>query len=202
MLFTMARNETTSMVIDDIIRFGAMAATVGAMMLAPNILIALEKPLDKLFSHLDTKDKQLAKERELKRVIRYMKDRGYLAGEYEHGLQLTEKARKRLICRQTEHMSAKPVARWDKTWRIIVYDIPNTRAAARQAICRKLRQYGCFHLQRSVLITPFPCFEDVTCMAAQCDVEKYVTYFETGFLANDRVLIKRFAKKYPETAFS
>lgn len=55
MLFTMARNETTSMVIDDIIRFGAMAATVGAMMLAPNILIALEKPLDKLFNHLDTK---------------------------------------------------------------------------------------------------------------------------------------------------
>lgn len=43
------------MVIDDIIRFGAMAATVGAMMLAPNILIALEKPLDKLFNHLDTK---------------------------------------------------------------------------------------------------------------------------------------------------
>ncbi len=197
----MARSETTSLFIDDVIRLGAAATLFGAVLLGPNMLIALEKPLEKLCRHLDQKDQALVRARELKRIISYMKAQGYLVGEYEHGLQLTDKARKRLLRRDSEQLRAKPQKVWDRVWRIVIYDIPNTQAAQRQAIRLRLRQYGCFHLQRSVLITPFPCFDDLTTLAAQYNVEEYLTFFETSNLANDTVLVKRFAKKYPETSF-
>ena len=197
----MARNETMSLFIDDVIRFGALTATTGAVLLAPNIMAALDKPLRKLAKRLDARDDELWRARELKRVISYMKSQGYLAGDYEHGLAVTTKAKKRLEKRETEHRMAKPQQVWDKVWRIVIYDIPNEHAAARHEIRRKLRGYGCFHLQRSVLITPFPCFDDIAAMALTCHVTPYISYFETSKLANDAVLIKRFAQKYPETRF-
>ena len=65
----MARNETMSLFIDDVIRFGALTATTGAVLLAPNIMVALDKPLRKLAERLDARDDELWRARELKRVI-------------------------------------------------------------------------------------------------------------------------------------
>ncbi|QQS18648.1 hypothetical protein IPL68_00945 [Candidatus Saccharibacteria bacterium] len=136
----MSKREVTGKVVDEIIRFGSLTATVGAMMLAPNILIALDKPLKKLYTHLDEKDRA----REARRVIYYMKERGYLAGNYEHGLQLTEKARLRLERTDTEKLIAQPQKVWDRIWRIVLYDIPDTATAGRKAFQSELRRYGFF----------------------------------------------------------
>ena len=197
----MARNETMSLFIDDVIRFGVLAAVAGTVVLAPNALLALEKPLEKLTKHLNKRDDELTRNRELRRVVSYMKSQGFLVGDFEHGLEITEKARKRLQKREAKIRTVRPQDVWDKNWRVIIYDIPNTHAAARQEIRRKLRRYGCFHLQRSVLITPFPCFDDIAALAQACKVEKYLSYFETSHLAHDKPLIKRFAQKYPDTRF-
>ncbi|MFZ1249655.1 MAG: hypothetical protein WAQ24_05040 [Candidatus Saccharimonadales bacterium] len=197
----MARNETMSLFIDEVIRFGVLAALTGTVILAPNALTALDKPLATLAKRLGKRDDELRRSRELKRVISYMKTQGYLVGDYEHGLTITPKAKKRLQKRESEVRVATPQEVWDKNWRIILYDIPNTHASARQEIRLKLRRYGCFHLQRSVLITPFPCFEDIAALAQACHVENYLSYFETSHLANDTALIKRFAQKYPATRF-
>ncbi|MFZ2494945.1 MAG: hypothetical protein WAW60_04215, partial [Candidatus Saccharimonadales bacterium] len=114
----MGRNDTTSQLIDEILRFGAISLALGATMIAPNIMIGLKKPLDSLFQHLDKQER----EREIRRTLYYMKERGYLAGEYEHGLQLTDKARERLA-RIDAKLIATPQDVWDGWWRIIIYDI-------------------------------------------------------------------------------
>jgi hypothetical protein len=85
----MSRNPTTSKIIDEILLFGVTGTALAGGLLAPNLLIALDKPLRKFWKHLDQREK----ERELQRVIYGMKAHGYLAGEYEHGLQLTQKAK-------------------------------------------------------------------------------------------------------------
>jgi len=92
----MGRNSATSKVVDEVLRYGALGVAGGVASIAPNALLGLHKPLDKLLNHLDKRDR----DREIRRVLYYMKERGYLVGEYEHGLQLTKKARKRL--QQTE----------------------------------------------------------------------------------------------------
>ena len=192
----MGRNDTTSKVIDEVIRLGTLGGVAGAMLLAPNILIALDKPLKKLYSHLDKRER----ERELRRVLYYMKERGYLVGKYEYGLQLTDKARQRLA-ESEEILTARPQDVWDKWWRVIIYDIPEEHKTARLSLQAELRHYGCYILQRSVYLTPFPCLEDIETLAARHGVDPYVTYFEAKKLANESSMLRLFKKKYPHTRF-
>lgn len=192
----MGRNDTTSKVVDEILRYGALGVAAGAILVAPNILLGLKKPLDVLYRHLDKRER----ERELRRVLYYMKERGYLVGEYEHGLQLTDKARNRLTQIEQE-LVARPQDIWDGWWRIIIYDIPNELQTARHSMQNELRRYGCYILQRSVYITPFPCLGDIELLSARCGVDKYVTVFEAKKLANAEAMLRLFRKKYPDTKF-
>lgn len=189
--------ELTKKLIDELIRFGAFGVALSAAVVAPNIMQALDGPLRKLFDRLDAREK----EREIQRVIRYMKQQGLLAGSYEHGLQLTEKARKRLAKADFESLRVEPQITWDKRWRIIIYDIPEDHKSARNALAGRLRSFGCFQLQKSTWITPFPCRDGVATLAAHYDVDENITYFEAINLDNEKVLKKRFQKKYPATQF-
>ena len=78
------------------------------------------------------------------------KSRGYLAGEYEHGLELTAKAVRRLAKIQLNEAAIYPTPVWDHNWRIIVYDIPQDRKAARQFIAAYLRRIGVFSYRKAL----------------------------------------------------
>lgn len=194
---TIHRKDVTAKMVDEIIRFGSFSAFVSAGLLLPNLVQALEKPLRHLFHTLDERERA----REIRRVVYYMKSRGYLAGDYEHGLQITDKARKRLERVRLCDVVITPQEIWDKTWRIVIYDIPEEHAVARQNLTRQLRIMGCFQLQKSTWITPFPCRNEVNAICSQYNIDTYVTFFEAHWLDNDSGLIKRFQTKYPDTQF-
>lgn len=170
---------------------------VASAFVLPNILIALDKPLRKLYETLDERERQ----RKLQEAVYYMKSRGYLAGDYEHGLQLTDKARKRLAKAELNNLIVPSVPIWDHFWRIVLYDIPETSKSLRNAFHAQLRSIGCFQLQRSVWITPFPCRDIVAALATQYDLDTFVTYFEARNLDNEQAMLQYFRKKYPETKF-
>lgn len=192
----MARGNT-SKIVDEIIRLGAFGTTLTAALIAPNIVRTLDAPLQKLFSALDDREQQ----REVQRVIRYMKQKGLLAGSYEHGMQLSEKARQRLAKMELENIHIRPQEIWDKRWRIILYDIPEHKKSARDALSSRLLQYGCFQLQKSTWITPFPCRDGIETLSSHYKIDQYITYFEALNLDNEHVLLARFKKKYPNTNF-
>jgi DNA-binding transcriptional regulator PaaX len=191
------RHDVTTKIVDEIIRFGSFGVFVSAGLLLPNLVQALDKPLHKLFAKMDERERA----REIRRAVYYMKSRGYLAGDYEHGLQLTDKARRRLDRIRLSDVTIKPQDNWDKSWRIVIYDIPEKHAFARQNLTRQLRVIGCFQLQRSTWITPFPCREEISALCSQYHIDKYVTFFESHWLDNASGLLKRFQIKYPHTKF-
>ncbi len=193
----MSSRENTGKIIDEIIRFGVGGSALAAGFVLPGLLIGLEKPLAKFFTVMDEREKQ----RELRRIVYHMKEKGLLTGDYEHGLQVTDKARRRLEQADIRNLRAKSTARWDGVWRIVIYDIPESHASGRQALADRLRAYGCFQLQKSTWISPFPCREDVVLLGAHHGVDQYVTYFEATHLDNSKPLIARFARKYPTTKF-
>lgn len=193
----MRDRDITGKVIDEIIRFGATGATLAASAIAPSMLLVLHKPLLKLYGQLDEKERK----REVMRVVYYMKARGYLAGDYEYGLQITDKARKRLLKTDIAKLRVTPQHVWDKRWRIIIYDIPEKSKGARDALTTHLRSFGCFQLQKSTWITPFPCRDSIEVLTSHYGVDEYVTYFEAINLDNERVLIARFKRKYKATKF-
>lgn len=193
----MSNRLETSQIVDMIIKFGSTGTVLAVGLVAPNLIQVLDEPMQKLYKHLD----QRQREREAMRIIRNMKAQGYLAGDYEHGLTLTKKAQKRFHKITLAEAIISPQEVWDKKWRIIMYDIPQKNAQARKLLSKLLRQMGCFQLQKSVWITPFPCLELIENIAAQLEVSHYVSYFDTEHINNAGVLRERFQKKYPATLF-
>ena len=50
---------------------------------------------------------------------------------------------------------------WDKKWRLVIFDIPEKKKPAREALREKLKDLGFAKLQDSVWVTPFPCENEI-----------------------------------------
>jgi predicted transcriptional regulator len=66
--------------------------------------------------------------------------------------------------------------RWDKRWRIVVYDIRETQKAIRMRISELLKGYGFFKLQASVWVYPYPCEELITLLKSELKTGKQLLY--------------------------
>lgn len=83
-------------------------------------------------------------------------------------VQWTIRGEKRTIAQPTH---------WDGKWRIIIFDIPTTRNSGRDALRYGLRLLGCYQLQRSVWIHPFPCVKEIFDIAFRIELQNYVRIY-------------------------
>ena len=193
----MQPKDVRAKIIDEIIRYGASGTVLTMGVLLPGSIIGLSKPLEVLIDTLDKRER----ERELRTIVYRMKERGLLAGDYRHGLQVTEKARKRLEKMDMENLRLKATSVWDGHWRIVIYDIPEEYASARRELQSHLLRYGCVMMQKSAWITPFPCRDDIVALSAHYNVDRFITYFEAVYLDNAPEMVIRFKKRFPDTVF-
>ena len=57
----------------------------------------------------------------------------------------------------------KPVRpKWDKKWRLVIFDIPKELHAQRVRFSEKLKTMGFFTLQKSVFIYPYDCYAEIS----------------------------------------
>ena len=185
----MARNDNTSAIVDGVLKLLVGSSALAVVIIAPNALMALEKPLDALFRKLDKR----AMERELHRVTNYMKKQGLVKGDYEHGLVITKAGKKRARRADFDNLSIPTPEHWDEKWRLVLLDIPEEERRARADLTRKLRQLGFQLLQQSVWVHPFPCRTEIEVVTSVYGVEQYVTYIETVHIDHGEMLINRFS---------
>ncbi|HBB65146.1 MAG TPA: hypothetical protein DCZ84_00690 [Candidatus Vogelbacteria bacterium] len=107
-------------------------------------------------------------------------------------LRLTEKGRDLLMQYRLKHITLATPRRWDKKYRIIIFDIKETRRGARDTLRIWLTQLGFIQLQRSVWVYPYECQEVVTLLKAHIHIGKDVLYLTADFIENDRWLRKAF----------
>lgn len=122
----------------------------------------------------------------------YMKNRELIADNYQHGIQLTSKGKKRLQKRNFDALTIAPPDHWDKQWRMVFFDIPEEQKSGRNALCAKLRSLGFKTLQKSVWVYPFPCRDEISLVCENYGLSKYVTYLVTSYIDNQTALRKRF----------
>lgn len=193
----MARNDTTSAIVDGILRFTVTSGAIAAGLAIPNLLIGLEKPLEVFWRHLDKRER----ERELRRIVSYMKSTRLITDNYQHGLQITKSGRKRLAKLDFHNLTIRPLRKWDGNWRLVIYDIPEKNRGARIALTNKLSELNFYQLQRSAWLHPFPCRNIIETITSRYGVEKYVSYIKTANIDKQELLIRRFKKQYPTTTF-
>jgi len=75
-------------------------------------------------------------------------------------------------------LTLKELDNWDGKWRIIIFDVPNTKSKNRLAFTERIKSLGFIMIQKSVWAYPVECYEEVMILRKFYEIEKYVTYLE------------------------
>lgn len=126
-----------------------------------------------------------------KRSFRNVYDKNliYLSGEK---VKLSEKGQRLLKNIEREEIEIKK-HEWDGIWRIISYDIPeDPLKKERRYFRRKLEELGFCELQKSMMVIPYECKEEIAVLAQSLRVSPYVMHLITDHLPRQREMIKKF----------
>src|SRR3989338_3482457 len=121
--------------------------------------------------------------------------RGYVTiergsnGKHARLSQSGKVALERMIARSPDVRKRK---RWDKRWRIVIYDIKEKNRATRTMLQRTLQSYGFCKLQNSVWVYPHDCEELVVMLKANYKVGQDVLYLVVEKIENDQKLKEYF----------
>lgn len=97
-----------------------------------------------------------------------------------------------------ETLEIEAPRRWDRKWRVIVFDIPEKYRGARKALYNKMVEIGLYPMQKSVLVHPFPCEHEIEFLKDFFNVKPYVDILLVSEMPNGRVLyyFKDLVKEY------
>ena len=76
--------------------------------------------------------------------------------------------------------------KWDGKWRIISYEIPETKRELRDRLRREMQGWGLGPWHRSFWVTPHPILPTLKLLTAQKEEEKYIQAFEADHTFGDR----------------
>ena len=66
--------------------------------------------------------------------------------------------------------------KWDKKWRLVIFDIPEKNKKERNALSEKLKDMGLYPLQESVFIYPHDCQNEIDFICEFLSISRYVNY--------------------------
>ncbi|MCR4279350.1 MAG: CRISPR-associated endonuclease Cas2 [Candidatus Zambryskibacteria bacterium] len=78
--------------------------------------------------------------------------------------------------------------KWDKKWRVIIFDIPEKKKKTRDKVREILIAAGFQRLQNSVWVYPYDCEDVIGLMKNELGIGKYLLYMIVEQLENDRFL--------------
>lgn len=102
--------------------------------------------------------------------------------------RLTTEGEKLLNKWQLSQYKIKRPKKWDRKWRVIIFDIPEKKRAARTEVRRILIEAGFQRLQDSVWVYPYDCEDVIGLMKTDLGVGKYLLYMIVDQIENDRFL--------------
>ncbi|MEK7194482.1 MAG: CRISPR-associated endonuclease Cas2 [Patescibacteria group bacterium] len=82
--------------------------------------------------------------------------------------------------------------KWDKKWRIIIFDIPEKKRKIRNQITDLFRQAGLYRLQDSVWVFPYDCEDIIGLLKTDFGVGREVIYVIADSIENDKHLRNEF----------
>ncbi len=106
--------------------------------------------------------------------------------------QLTETVQELLAKYVLQEKEIRRPRRWDRLWRILIFDIREGRKSDRENVRVALKRLGFLRLQDSVWIYPYPCEDVMELLRTGYGVRKEVFYLEAKRFLGDRALINEF----------
>ncbi|KKU87111.1 hypothetical protein A3A64_02475 [Candidatus Gottesmanbacteria bacterium RIFCSPLOWO2_01_FULL_48_11] len=134
----------------------------------------------------DWRFKQIVRQLEKRRFVR-MRDNP----DGSVTLTIAKRGMIRALTYQLDTMTLSIPRKWDKKWRVIIFDIPVAFNRIRDIFRMRLQQLGLYQLQESVYISPYSCFDEVEFLR-----ELYGVPFTVRYLLVEKVEEDSFLKKH------
>lgn len=156
-----------------------------ASLLMPNLPIALNPLIKNLSNQYKTRNEKFIKS------IRALKRSEYIETK-KHKIEISKKGEIMLIKEAINNLEIPKQKLWDKKWRIVIFDIPNSHNLARNALRETICNIGLYQLQKSVYIYPFSFKEEIDSIASLFGVYEYVIYLEVINIEGEKFLTQHF----------
>jgi len=132
---------------------------IGAVAIASTNPMFASKIVPKLLKIALYKIKNNQKQkRRFSNTFYYLKNKGLVKMEYQGKqlyISLTEEGKKAAKKYQIDDLHIKKPFRWDKKWRILIFDVKDKQRLKREALRGKIKELGMFQLQKSVWVHPY-----------------------------------------------
>lgn len=166
-----------------ILRSVAAVGVLSISLLAPNALQML-----KMFGY-----KPHRRQKEVIKASRArLLEQGFLQRDERGFLQLTPKGEAKLRILEKYNYRLPHPKRWDKKWRVLIFDIPEKRKSLREKIRNTLRAIGFSQLQKSVWVYPYDCEDLIALLKTDFKVGKDLLYLVVDEIENDKKLFGLF----------
>ena len=163
----------------------ATAGVLSVALLAPNALQIL-----KLFNL----DKKLLRDK--KHAINLSRDRLIKNGLVEYSkkgyLTLTKSGEESWRKIKLYNFVVPRPKRWDKKWRVLIFDIKEEFRVVRDQVRKTLISIGFVHLQDSVWVYPYDCEDLIILLKADFEIGKDLLYIIADSIENDKVIKEYF----------
>ena len=130
-----------------------------------------------------------------KQIISQLAKQKYVKIDYlsngQVRVKITRNGLSRALSYKLELMVLKK-PRWDKKWRVIIFDIPEKHRRLRDVFRMRLKQLGLIELQESVYVCPYPCFNEIEFLRELYGVAFKVLYLLVEKMENDSYLKEKF----------
>jgi CRISPR-associated endonuclease Cas2 len=126
----------------------------------------------------------------------YLKRRGLIEIQkegYNIQIALTKEGKRLAGKYQINDLEIERSRKWDKKWRVVIFDVPSGSRMIRDIFRRKLKGFGFYRLQQSVWICPYPCQAEIKLLREFLGLnKKQLQVLEVNKLEDDSFLRKIF----------
>lgn len=157
----------------DILITVAAAPILLAVLIAPNTAQILEPLIGRNRSHDKLERRRIyeaIKRLNQKRLINLTEKNGDIF------IEITAGGKKLVKSFDYDGMKLPRPAKWDRKWRLVIFDIPEKKQKTRHAFSRRLKEIGFYPLQESVFAYPHDCRAEIDFMCHFLNIDKYVNY--------------------------
>jgi len=169
-------------------------AAIGITLSSPWGTRAFLRELGKYLAKKSSSEFKFSKPIQLSQSIYYLKKRKLIKTQVINNktiLVLTEKGKERKLEYDLENIRISRQETWDGKWRLLMFDIPESKKIAREALREKLKKLGFVKFQKSVWLYPFPCENEVDFISEHFSISEHLNLL-TAQIEDDQPLRERF----------
>ena len=157
-------------------------------MVAPRALIAAKPFIDEWKKYDQRRLRAALKRMEKQKIIEFRETK-----KGETIIKITKKGEERVLKYKFSNLVIPKPKKWDRIWRIVIFDIPNRKTLARNALREKLREFGFYKIQKSVFVYPYECENEIEFIKAIFDIQAYVIMIRAKEIDNEKFLRRYFS---------